>query len=505
MTAGGQGTPQGMPEQPGMPGQPGGGPAPSGGQGPHGPAQPYGEAPQFGPAPGQPGYPAPQPGQVPQQPSQPPFAPGAAPATGAGQTAGGAAGTSAGGSAAAAAGIGGMGTGLLATIAGCLVAVLLAVAGLVVYLNQREPSGDGQVVADSDSDAGDQSGDSADGSDGGSDGGDGGTAADSAAHAGPAPDFQDGAYSVPSSCGTFALRYDDYDEGKGLSPIEATFSGGVAQGEGSGSPNVTVEEVLEPGAGGPAAVVHFSCYAGGSYSYGSLGIYDVERNLVAEVEPWSLDLNGTDDDPLSGRVYETPIDDLAAKGPDIAFTIPQIGVYGDTDCHACEGSATAELAYRWTGSGVEHTDSAFRVGDDLVRLPDADDVQAFVDAVVAGEDDAVRDQASDDFWQMLDSPDGDGLDPDHTVRKSDFSGPIEIGSCELIAAGADSYPYYMRDGVEIPVSVGGDFYPTRAGDVVCGAYQTDRSSSRSVYDIHMLLRGHEDGAIDVYGYGRNAG
>ena len=206
----------------------------------------------------------------------------------------------------------------------------------------------------------------------------------------PAPtlaDLSDATLEVPEICALTKKSARDATRG---ATGKVTFKDGRATpAPGSEAIDAAVTSLKEVTSsvidGRPVAIATISCFYGGAYSDDGIVAYDSDLSLVAVIDPKTLDGD------LEGQVYEVTIDAVSANAVtgDLVLSIGQIGVYGDEDYHAALHSGSAKLLYAWAGGARGYTlsDAVYMAGGRKVRMPRTEDVQAFVDAVIAHNDD----------------------------------------------------------------------------------------------------------------------
>ena len=315
----------------------------------------------------------------------------------------------------------------------------------------------------------------------------------------PAPtlaDLSDATLEVPEAC---ALRTNPSDAAPGKTGT-VTFSGGKAESPpGDRSylqfASTTIKDVTSSVIDGrPVAIATISCFYGGAYSDDGVVAYDSGLSLVAVIDPKTLDGD------LEGQVYEVTIDAVSANAVtgDLVLSIGQIGVYGDEDYHAALHSGSAKLLYAWAGGARGYTlsDAVYMAGGRKVRMPRTEDVQAFVDAVIAHNDDEAAQWATQDLISVLDN---NALYSGFTVRESYFPKGSTVGECGLLPSVAEpdghgQSPVYLSDGHKAMIRprgsqvVSGGYFQT--GDIICVMNGAEGN--------WLMLHGKEDGGVEVY-------
>jgi outer membrane protein assembly factor BamB len=329
--------------------------------------------------------------------------------------------------------------------------------------------------------------------------------------------FENATFELPPTCAAFGLHYStEYlgEEDDGTFTGQGEFRDGTAQGSGADSyGSVVIDEVRPTRLGeSPATAVSFSCFGGGAYAYPSVGIYDAGLTLLDSVEVWGDPAEGQRQD-LQASAMEPAMADLGAMGPVLTFNLQGLDLYGDDSCHACGKSGSADLAYRWDGERMVHADTVFHTPSGDVRMPSQESVQAFVDAVGAGDDEAASAHATQRVMDSLEEVLGDGTAADPpTVRSVHFEGNT-VGACEPVSSNAtpagmgesafslDEYRFHSGETLSGQPTAWEE--EVRAGDVVCGVSMPDGPADE--YHLYLLMRGQADGGFEVYEAGRMFG
>lgn len=194
--------------------------------------------------------------------------------------------------------------------------------------------------------------------------------------------------------------------------------------------------------------------------------------------------------------------DVASAGNTTTFTVPQIHVVGDQSCHACAGSADAQVTAWWNGSGFDLTEVLDDHSTGQVRHPQLADVQAVYDAVSSGGDATASAHMSADMVDSLDTTIG-GPGNILTIRKAHFppGGTVAFG-----------YPDGPITSTEMHLPRDSIYSGTEAssGDVICPVTSGDPSPSWITlsgdygrYQLWLVLEGRSDGAVEVKELGRN--
>jgi len=323
----------------------------------------------------------------------------------------------------------------------------------------------------------------------------------------PAPtqaDLSDATLEVPEIC---ALRTNPGDATQGAIGT-VTFTSGKAEsppGDRSYLPlaATTIKEVTSSVIDGrPVAVATINCAYGTPYADDAIVVYDSSLSLVAAIDPRTL--RGD----LEGHIDDLTIDAVSANAVtgDLVLSISQIGVYGDEGSHASPHSGSAKVLYTWAGRARGYTisDAVYTVGGDKkVRISRTEDVQAFVDAVIAHDDGTAAQWAAPALISALDNnAPYSGL----TVRESYFPKGSTVGECRLLppisVIGRKPEAFFDGGGSAVvepsapSTIVKGNSYQYEAGDIICGL---GGAGSRSDEFSHwLMLRGQEDGSVEAY-------
>lgn len=304
-------------------------------------------------------------------------------------------------------------------------------------------------------------------------------------------DIQNATLEVPPACADFAVR-------KG--PKQTFADGKTAEGEFRES--IAMHGITPSiGAPKPLMAIEFVCYSGGNWVTDSVGVYNQKLELVTSVEPWSEDSDFRHLADFNRSIFST----IDLTGPYMTATLGNIAVYGDEDFNAAELTGAAELSFAWSKGGYEPQEAQFMVDGKTVRVPEADEVQKFVDAASKGDDDIAGSMATDEVMRMLDEVVGDeSADEPLTFRNLVLQDGTQVDTCELIGVVPEEFgEYTMNNGVPLMEGIGSyGIEPIKAGDVICGLKAPDETidpdDDGSWYTAHLLLRGNEAGAVKVH-------
>ena len=325
------------------------------------------------------------------------------------------------------------------------------------------------------------------------------TAVSSLAMLMPAPtqaDLSDATLEVPESC---ALRTSPSDATRGATGT-VTFSGGQAASppgarEYLPSATTTIKNVTSSVIDGrPVAVATISCFYGGAYTDDAIVVYDSGLSLVAAIDPKALR------EDIGGRIQDASIDAVfanAANG-DLVLSLSRIGVYGDGPIHADLHSGSANALYTWAGGargarGYTVSDVVYTAGGTRVRVPRTEDVQAFVDAVIAHDDDRAAQWATRDLMRSLDSH---AQSTTTTIRDAYMPKGTTVEECGLLPSLTEpdsqgTSHVFLNDDHDVTIRPGGSqvipgaYY--QAGDVMCVM-----SGAKGSW---LMLHGKEDGGV----------
>ena len=323
----------------------------------------------------------------------------------------------------------------------------------------------------------------------------------------PAPtqaDLSDATLEVPEICALEKLPSEATQGATGT----VTFSGGEAAPppslpEHRQSARTTIKNMTSSVLDGrPVAIATISCNYGGAYVDDAIVAYDSDLSLVATIEPRVFHAD------IEGRVDDVTIDAVSANAAtgDLVLSMSRIGVYGDEGSHASPHSGSAKVLYTWAGRARGYTisDAVYTVGGDKkVRISRTEDVQAFVDAVIAHDDGTAAQWAAPALISALDNnAPYSGL----TVRESYFPKGSTVGECRLLppisVIGRKPEAFFDGGGSAVvepsapSTIVKGNSYQYEAGDIICGL---GGAGSRSDEFSHwLMLRGKEDGSVEAY-------
>lgn len=322
----------------------------------------------------------------------------------------------------------------------------------------------------------------------------------------PAPsldDLSNATLEVPEIC---ALSKSTDEAVRGATGTVTLTDGRATPQPGSKAIDAAVTSLKDVTAGAidgrPVAVATITCAYGTPYADDVIVVYDSDLSLVTAIEPRTL---RTD---VQGHIDDITIDAVSTDSDDgdLVLSISQIGVYGDEPFHAAVHSGSASATYTWAGEaqGYAVSDVLYTIGDKKVRMPEKDDVQAFVDAVTAHDDDRAAQWATRDFMSALDRH---APLTTTSVRDSYIPRGSAVGECVLLPSVSKPDGHgishvslknggqtWLRPGAE-PQVVKGAYY--QAGDVLCTVDGPSGPSGPSG-SSWLMLRGKEDGGVEVY-------
>ncbi|MDO5663494.1 MAG: hypothetical protein Q4G40_12420, partial [Brachybacterium sp.] len=308
---------------------------------------------------------------------------------------------------------------------------------------------------------------------------------------------------VPGVCAAFVMD-EDYSspDTANPDPREVTFHRGQAASSERPHATITVNDTQATMLDGiPVTVATMTCHGGGSYSYDVIAVYDPSGQYLGGLDMQNIDAP----DRPQGTIHKTYLEDVTALGSTLRMTYPNIQVYGDDSCSACEPSARADTLYAWTGDSYSLVDARYTVPSGSVRLPDLEDVQRFVDLVAAGEDEQAEAMMTGqwplgEFADNADLSDPMYMDVAPIERDWVFPADATVDRCELIgpvdSAGIASYQSYtMANGKRIwdPVF---DYLDSRPGDSVCVITSESvpyLNPGEDSYEVYLVVAGNPNG------------
>lgn len=302
---------------------------------------------------------------------------------------------------------------------------------------------------------------------------------------------------VPSRCAEFAA-----DSTDGI----ITVSDGAFQKFTNRSPGPSTirlgETVTSTFNGEPVAIAEWTCNGGGSYDYASLAVYNSALQMVGQYEGWDED-HWHD---LQGLLYEYWMDDLAADGETVTFTVSNIRILGDGPAHANSGSASAAVTLTWNGNGFDITDVLYHTPSGDVRAPKIEDVQKVVEAIAADDLDSVNSQLSPAARSYLEQRIGGAETEAENIPMTSFFRGAHVDECELVEPRETlnilgSQTYILGSGGVVNDY---DLEDARPGDSICGITINDQGlMSDNFYVLNFVVRGNADGTMLIKSVGRN--
>lgn len=242
----------------------------------------------------------------------------------------------------------------------------------------------------------------------------------------------------------------------------------------------------------PVALVVWDCSAGTSYLLQSLGVYDSSLRLVGQFEGTG-EVGAQEPSVMSviqGDLQDSAIANLAADGETVTFTVPQIGLVGDSFAHATIKSGSATVTLTWNGSGFDVSDILYHTPNGDVRVPKVEDVQKIMDAITSDDIASVQDKMTSDAYTLMTGP----LDPwgPPGPYSQVFKGTT-VSECMLVGptdARANS-AIYFPSGTGLPSSAVSE---AQAGDTVC-ALDSGGYRYEGQYILSVTLQGQPDGSV----------
>ena len=241
----------------------------------------------------------------------------------------------------------------------------------------------------------------------------------------------------------------------------------------------------------PVTIAVLRCYGGGNTVSDVVAVYDVDKHLKGSVDLVLKDSTGHADQVVTH---------LRAVGDTLVYTVPGIKVAGDTDCHACRGSASATVTVQWdkTSRSFVLASTLYHLPSGDVRVPSAQDVQTAYDAIASGDAASASGLVSSQALTTLDQPLGtDSLGSSSTVRSFLFPSGGRVVSCTL--AGPPGVGY----GVPEPAT------SLPSGAIICPVTSDDPSrtwlqpaadpNGRDIYPVWLVLTADRYGSYQVVG------
>ena len=312
----------------------------------------------------------------------------------------------------------------------------------------------------------------------------------------PSPEeLRNSALDVPDRCAPARTR----DQGPGSKAFfandKAVFVDGVATGpadSGQVPPTATMGAIRSGVVDSwPVTIAVLRCYGGGNTVSDVVAVYDVDKHLKGSVDLVLKDSTGHADQVVAH---------LRAVGDTLVYTVPGIKVAGDTDCHACRGSASATVTVQWdkTSRSFVLASTLYHLPSGDVRVPSAQDVQTAYDAIASGDATSASGLVSSQALTTLDQPLGtDSLGPSSTVRSFLFPSGGRVVSCTL--AGPPGVGY----GVPEPAT------SLPSGAIICPVTSDDPSrtwlqpaadpNGRDIYPVWLVLTADRYGSYQVVG------
>ncbi len=215
-------------------------------------------------------------------------------------------------------------------------------------------------------------------------------------------------------------------------------------------------------------VAQFSCSNGGMYPEQYVGIYDDDRNLVAET-PSFYDLE------LGGYTPKLWADQPTIAGSTFAFTVDGIGLTGDGTATADARSGSATVTWQWDGEELALIDVLYHLPIGDARTPDVAAVQELYDMVSEGTE-AGSSQISPQVTARLDT---DSLSLGSSEREVIFTPGQQVTECVLAGPENETHD---SDGFQFPdLAASGQRY-VEPGSFYCGLFRTNPDAAPAMPD-----------------------
>lgn len=251
----------------------------------------------------------------------------------------------------------------------------------------------------------------------------------------------------------------------------------------------------------PVALVVWDCSAGTSYLLQSLGVYDSSLRLVGQFEGTG-EVGSQEPSLMSviqGDLQDPAMANLAADGETVTFTVPQIGLVGDSFAHAVTRSGSATVTLTWNGSGFDITDVVYHTPNGDVRVPKVEDVQKVIDTISTGDIDSVSGQLSSDVRSAFEARYPDQSDEWSVL--SLYKGAT-VEECRLIGTlGLDAtitFPTYHLASGEIETAWLSQAQP---GDSVCALNYHGTDMAGGAYPLAVIVGPSSTGSVYITGLG----